>query len=513
MRQISLSGFELWGPRGKHASAWPRTARSHALRGSVLVRRSAVLLGLVLGLAWTVPAQTLACTTPVYRYAMYNWPPAPYFIFYFHPGEIPGEDVKVNEAITKLAEEGPPFGNVLLEPVDVSKDEVEKLPKPVQDAWREHVGEKTEGAEPVHLVFTSWGARLYAGRLDEAAVKAMVESPLRTKIGKLLQDGCAAVMVFLPGTKEAENKQAEEVAKDLVARAGAGQVPIESAMFDPSLYPRPPSAQGPGGEGSEEDGEEAPTEEELLAAASRLKLGLVTVDRSQKAEKWLFDSLMAVEPDLKELADEPMIFFAYGRGRAMPPYVGKGINAENLTAEVQFLASACSCFVKDQNPGVDLLMCWDWDATADAMAANDPTLSGGPFAYGEFYPDESGNMVSSEEEAEPSTEVALRDEAPSGETAAEEDADVPPTEAEATEGMNDSPTTEASPDAAREGDPSSEAKGSEAPVEPARVVTPRAEETATGGSFASRQIWTFGLGLAAVALVVLVAGSMLILKR
>ena len=493
MRQIILIGLRGWKWRG-------------------VGLRLTALLGLVLGLIGSMPAQTRACTTPVYRYAMYNWPPAPYFIFYFHPGEIPAEDEKVNQAITDLADEGPAFANVLLEPVDVSAEEVEKLPEPVQDAWREHVGEDAEGAEPVHLVFTSWGAKLHAGRLDEATVKAMVDSPLRTKIGKMLEEGCATVMVFLPGTKEAENKQAEEVAKDLVARAGEGQIPIESAMFDPRLYAGPPAAEGPDAGGSEEDTGDSPTEEELLALASRLKVGFVKVDRSQKAEKWLFDSLMAVEPDLKELAEEPMVFFAYGRGRAMPPYVGKGINAENLTAELQFLASACSCFVKDQNPGMDLLMHWDWDSTAEAMAANDPTMSGGPFGYDEFYPDESGNMVASEQ-VEPSTEVALRDEVPPGSAATEADADVPSTGAQATESAGDSPTTAAGPEPAPQAEQSRQAPGSEAPVEPAQAVTPRAEETATSGSFAARQMWMFGLGLAAVALVILVAGSVLILKR
>jgi hypothetical protein len=465
--------------------------------------RSAVLLGLVLGLVGAAPVSVHACTTPVYRYAMYNWAPAPYFVFYFHPGEIPEEDAKVNEAITKLSDEGPPFANLLLEPVDVSQEEIEKMPKPVREAWQEHVGEDAEGAEPVHLVFTSWGAKLHAGRLDEATVKAMTESPLRTKIGKLLEEGCAAVIVFVPGTKEAENKQAEKVAKELIAHAGAGQIPIESAMFDPSLYPGPPSGEGPEAGGSEEDTGDSPSEEELLAAASRLKVGLVTVDRSQKAEKWLFDSLMAVEPDLKELADEPMIFFAYGRGRAMPPYVGEGINAENLAAELQFLGSACSCFVKEQNPGVDLLVRWDWEATADAMAENDPTLTGGPFGYEEFYADNSGGMDASEE-AEPSTQVAMRDEVPPGDAAAE---------AEAAEGVGDSPTAEAGPEATAQPEQGSETPEGEAPVQPRQAARPPAAETEGSGSFASRQMWTFGLGLAAVALVVLVVGSILILKR
>ena len=37
-------------------------------------------------------SSTRACTTPVYRYAMYNWAPSPYYVFYFHRGDPPAED-------------------------------------------------------------------------------------------------------------------------------------------------------------------------------------------------------------------------------------------------------------------------------------------------------------------------------------------------------------------------------------------------------------------------------------
>ena len=58
----------------------------------------------------------------------------------------------------------------------------------------------------------------------------------------------------------------------------------------------------------------------------------------------------------------------YGRGRALPPYIGKGIVYDNLVEVADFITSACSCTVKDQNPGVDLLMSFDWDSASAAVA-------------------------------------------------------------------------------------------------------------------------------------------------
>jgi len=463
------------------------------------VARSAVPAVLIAGLVLLGASAAPACNTPVYRYAMYNWAPAPFFVFYFHHGETPAEDEKVNKLITDLAEGGPALANVVLEPIDVSAGELDKLPKPVKEAWQALVddgdeGEGAEKAKTAHLVFSSWGAKLHAGRLDQATVRSLVDSPLRSKIGDLLEDGCAAVMVFLPGSNAEENKQAEKIAREVVARAAAGEIPVESGFLDASMFPMMPPA-----EGAEEDpAQETLSEEARIAAASRLKIGLVKVDRSDEAEKWLVRSLMAMEDDLEELTEHPMIFFSYGRGRAMPPYVGKGINAENLTAEIQFLASACSCFVKDQNPGADMLMHWDWEATADAMAAKDPTMYGGPLAYEEFSPDDSGNMVASTEPDATAEVAAAVAGSPSG---TDETASADP---DATDAGVAAPEEE--PQAGSELSASQEPSGSSA-------VTVTLPEPDRVTSFASRQMWTLGIGLVVVAVIVLGAGSVLIVKR
>ena len=92
--------------------------------------------------------------------------------------------------------------------------------------------------------------------------------------------------------------------------------------------------------------------------------------RDDAAERWLVESLLGMDSELQseELRKQPLLFGIFGRGRALPPFVGKDIERENLLACVDFVTGACSCTVKDQNPGVDLLIAQDWFAVAEKLA-------------------------------------------------------------------------------------------------------------------------------------------------
>jgi len=462
-------------------------------------------MSLLAGLVLLSGSPGQACTTPVYRYAMYNWAPAPYFVFYFHRGEPPAEDEQINQMITELAETPPAVANVRFEAVDVSKDDLHRLPEPVAEAWRSHVGPEAEQAEPVYLVFTSWGAKLHVGRLDAETVRAMVSSPVRTRVGELLQGGCAAVMAFLPGSDAAENERAEKVAREVIALAESGQIPVESGFIDAALPQQFPPSESAG----EQPSGDAQEETAGAAPASELKVDLVKLARYDAAETWLVRSLAAMEPDLQKLAEQPMIFFCYGRGRAMPPYVGKGITAENLTGEIQFLASACSCLVKEQNPGVDLLMQWDWGAAADAMAANDPTLYGNPFMYEEFSPGGPGEEPAPAAESVTMAKVASAD----GSLPPEAAVASSPEKIASQVTTTDPPAPGTSSAAQQQQDGSSQPSAAPGPDERVAAVAPQRPESNAGGSFAGKQVWTLGVGLAVITVVVLCAGFMLMLKR
>ena len=422
-----------------------------------------------------------ACSTPVYRYAMYNWAPAPYYVFYFHDGEPDEKDAQVNQTIDALGV-AEPAANVVLQSVDLSEpDQLDRLPEIVKKSWESH---QEEDPPAVHLVYTAWGAEVFAGRLDAKAVKAMVDSPARKRLAELLDEGNATVMMLLGGPDAAENERAEKVIAEVIKRAAAG-----SFQMDPYLQGPPPPGDVPG----------APADDGDAEAAAGLPVAVMKLSRSDPAETWLIRSLMAIEPDLEEYAKEPMIFGAYGRGRAMEPYIGKGITVDNLTELVMFLTGACSCMVKEQNPGADLLMHWDWDATADTMAATDPAFSGGQFAYQEFSPDETGELVPSAEpeampeaaETEPGVEPGA--EPQSGQTAGPEPNEDHPAETPPTAEPGETP-----------------AKRPDANDVRAQAGPPVGKGTR---SFVGRQMWTFGVGFAVAVTLVLTAGFFLIRKQ
>jgi hypothetical protein len=56
---------------------------------------------------------------------------------------------------------------------------------------------------------------------------------------------------------------------------------------------------------------------------------------------------------------------------------------------IEFISGACSCTVKEQNPGVDLLMRHDWDAAAEKLAAQFGAEEGneGEFGADAFFPE------------------------------------------------------------------------------------------------------------------------------
>ena len=93
----------------------------------------------------------------------------------------------------------------------------------------------------------------------------------------------------------------------------------------------------------------------------KLSFSVVTLRAGDAAEKAFRETLLNSEDDLKELEHEPMAFPVFGRGRALNALVGKGINADMIDEASAFLSGPCSCQVKRQNPGFDLLTSVDWD--------------------------------------------------------------------------------------------------------------------------------------------------------
>ncbi len=390
-----------------------------------------------------------ACDTPVYRYAMYNWPPAPYVVVHFHDGPIAEEDEAVHELLRSASRDEADAANVMLQTLDVSEaEQMQQLPEVVAEAWKSQPAD----AAPLHMVFSPWRALVFTGRLTEAEAKNMLNSPARRELTQLLADGNAAVLVMLDGTDEEANKAAEQVAAGTVAKVSDGQISMTpgAAMF------ATPDAQLPLDTPAEEtaDQPETPT------------LAMVKVSPDDPKEQWLVRCLMSVEADLGEYKGQPMVFPVYGRGRAMPPYLGQGITEENLTECLAFLCGACSCMIKDQNPGADLLVRCDWDRAAEAMAADEEDGSLSTTGYQEF-------VVEPTSEPEPTEPAAVEEDPPKETEAAKQPAD-PPVQA-----LKDKSEAEQPP----------------------------------RSSFAGRQAWKLGIALGVAMVVVVIVGLVLMRRQ
>lgn len=515
----------------------------HRIRAAVRI----AALGFVTAALWAAGgvSPVRACSTPVFRYAMYNWAPAPYYVFYLHHGQLAEEDEAVNQLLGELARANPP-ANLAFSAVDVSKEEdLKGLPKVVRRAYESHA----EGQRPLHLVYAPWVLTsawmfeqyaappaeeseenkeaetpaevrpeaagqtaggpdakeqgqedegppefppLFSGRLDQKTVEAMVDSPVRKRIGDLLKEGNAAVLLLLTGPDEEANQQAEKESAQVVARAADGEFPVSGGDdFPPDQFlPEGPDAR-PGQDEGKKDGARQDD------SSNQLKLAVLKLSRTDPAEKWLVDSLLLVEPDLREdrFAKSPMVFAVYGRGRAMPPYVDKGITAENLAECVMFLCGPCSCMVKDQNPGSDLLVRRDWDAVAEALAADDPEFGGGQFGYQEFEPSESGEWTQASAAGARADETDPPAGDPEAESAEPGVAEIPAPK----------PDAESSARQAR--------GGGMVPVEDKVPTYDKAPSGGTTDPFAMRQTWSIGIWVALAAVVVLAAGFVLILRQ
>ncbi len=418
------------------------------------------------------PTVVRACSTPVYAYAMNNWAPTPFGIFYFYRDKQADEDKKVNLKLVELDAERPASTNMIFQAVDVAKkEELDRVSEMVIKVWRSH----DDGKTPIHLVLAPWGAELFAGRLDPATLEAMINSPARTRVAELLGEGNAAVLLLLAAPDTKANKKAEEVIGQVTAKAAAGGIyglADQDAAAALAFLPGDSSKKGP-------DDEPDPAE-----ARPTLKLATLTIKRDNPAEKWFVRLLTLIESDLHEYAKEPMVFTVFGRGRALEPYLGKGITPENLVDCMSFLGGACSCMVKDQNPGADILMQCDWDAVAEAMPMNEDPADDGRMAYREFTPGEPVADVSSGQKGSPGQEELAMENGP-----AKDGAKAEPAAKVSTPSEPGSPTTTSQPNAAAAGG-----------------------LTKPAGSFASRQIWAYGLGLVVAALLVLGAGFV-ILRR
>lgn len=290
------------------------------------VAKSWKILLAVAFLAIPPSSRIWACSVPVFQYALAYWSADPYEVIVFHRVALSSEEQATMDKLKTAS------ANVVVGTVDLAESpgmEMQKL-------WES----QSESALPWMVVkyprISEIQGDVWSGVFTAANIDALLDSPARKEITRRILKGETTVWAFL----ESGDQQVDGAAANLL-EAQLQKMSEELRIIVP-----------------EEDAEQ------FDEADLRVTFSMIRLSRSDPDEKIFVQMLLNSEWDLKMLS-KPMAFPIFGRGRALYALIGDGIRDSNIERACSFLTGWCSCQVKEQNPGVDILMSVNWDQMID----------------------------------------------------------------------------------------------------------------------------------------------------
>ena len=288
----------------------------------------------------TMGSAALACNIPVFRYALERWRPDRCEVIVFY---------SKNSGVDSLSD----WGNYLPSRIEgVARDSTVDPTRSlgamslidINTADAEHraiwdrLSESSPIALPYAMVRGDVGSvkqmELWHGPLDSLKSSYTFQSPARQGISRRLLAGDSVVWILLTGHDREKTESARKlIAKELPRLAEQIQLPEGIGLPGSELYSEVP----------------------LL-----VKFSSVEISYDDPKETFLVDLFSKIRAD--EFAKgEPLVIPVFGRGRALEVIPGDELNSQLMTDLTLFLSGACSCQVKEQNPGFDLLIDCDWN--------------------------------------------------------------------------------------------------------------------------------------------------------
>ncbi|NBV23391.1 MAG: hypothetical protein EBS05_15915 [Proteobacteria bacterium] len=203
---------------------------------------------------------------------------------------------------------------------------------------------------------------VWSGLLTPANLAALTDSPARREIARRILSGESVVWVLVESGKQAEDDA-------LAARVEKRLRYLEQVAILQRIDPNDPDSKlGPG-------------------PALRVKFSLMRIpgaavgdparskaaqvnggsDTGAPAETLLLKMLAGPKP-AEGLADGSWLAAVFGRGRVLGAWPAADFGDAEIEEACLFLLGACSCQVKRQNPGWDMLMNVNWPEELQAAA-------------------------------------------------------------------------------------------------------------------------------------------------
>ncbi len=306
------------------------------------------ILTLITLLSITFITQNIfACATPVFRYALERWPADIFNLEIISKGDLSKEEQKLIEWTEEK------YGYyAYINHIDISKyldtiDEKNKKAKLLpQDIKRENITStivRLKYPEMARIKDIIW-----EGELSKLNMERLFESPLRRSIAKEILAGNSKVWIFF----ESGNAKQDEKYYNLL---------------DKKLKELEKEIELP----EEEEGAPATSEED--EAKLKIAFKIIKISKKNNKEEILKRMIKGLDPKIMT-TEEPYTIPFFGRGRGLAVLIGEDINEDYIEEMSYFITGSCSCEIKAQNPGLDVLIAIEWDEFIDTMINLDEAL-------------------------------------------------------------------------------------------------------------------------------------------
>lgn len=285
-----------------------------------------------------------ACNIPVFRFALERWRSDACELVVFFEQPLPPADEALISELEKASTLKGGLANLNVLRVNVSQTMDQEL----RDLWIA-TRQKTNLILPAAVVRSLKGngqaINHWHGSLQELKAASLLSSPARSELLRRLQEGDSIVWLMIKSSDEKRNR----VARDIL---------------NTQCKQLPKSIQLPEGIGL--PGSELYSEVPLL-----LQFSVLEIAPEDPAEQYLIRQISGLKFDAFRKGD-PLIVPVFGRGRALEVIPADQLNADLIHELTEFLCGACSCQVKEQNPGFDLLLTTDWNLALFGEDAEGP---------------------------------------------------------------------------------------------------------------------------------------------
>lgn len=294
---------------------------------------------LLLGFVVLLPLQqALACAVPVFRYALERWENDPFPLVVFYRGAL---DAKLDQQLSNLEPVMTENAGARVNWKVVRVNVDQPVPALWQKLWQGQSGKELPRAVLCTPEWKQGENALWSGPLNDETIASVTTSPKREEMVRHLLKGTAVVWVLVETGDAAKNEA-------LRSRLDALSKRMENEILLPA---------GIGRDGVDVH---SPLPVEVSFA-------MVRVRQEDPAEQVLMRLL-----NNGEKVTEPTLFPLFGRARALAAMPASTITDSLIEETSRFICGACSCQVKAQNPGFDLLVKADWDSIFGDLKAPVP---------------------------------------------------------------------------------------------------------------------------------------------